>query len=335
MLVVGARSFLGSSLADGFAQEWIRKGIKSVTRYLATGAGKSYQSVPLSGVQDISISYSGMVGTVKGPIDLIVHAASPTAMSEMTDSLARSQLWRHNVALTDEVVGIAGQSLRDFGRICDVVFLSSREIYAGLSASRFVSESDVGFSANLDARSIYRTSKLLGENLLQAAADDELLRGFRLRVGHVYGDGMKFRDGRVLGDVLDVSRPSDKVVFIGDGRHELQPLSVADFTSATFQIVEGGAPNAVWNVAHSVPISIKEIAEIVARASNRKAVAIPAGSRDSVPYLRLPVPLLSTQKLRAIGWVPDRSHDQGISDFVGAQVMRPRRTKGTSDREES
>lgn len=312
ILVLGSRSFLGRSLAEEVTKSWIGEEI-IVTRFLISGSSHEYRTEPVPGITDVGVHYSRLSEVIVGPIDLIVHAASPTAMAQMIDAQYRKPLWQLNVELTDRVMALAEISLKQHERKCDLLFLSSREVYAGIPEHRYAVEGELGSSGHLSARSLYRTAKVLGENLVQAAAEDGVLDCHRLRIGHVYGPGMRHRDGRVLGDLLSDAKQGNDVLYHGEGSRKMQPLHIKDFVAAARHILQHGERNAAWNVAHPELITIREIAHILASAVDTRAISRPIPSETASPYLTEPMPMLSTDKLTGTGWSPCFTHAEGFS----------------------
>jgi nucleoside-diphosphate-sugar epimerase len=312
MLVLGSRSFLGRSLADALTQSWMDEGV-SVTRFLISGSSSEYRTRPVPGLTEVGVHYSRLSDVIVGPIDLIVHAASPTAMVQMIDAQYRKTLWQLNVEFTDRVIALAEMSLKQHERKCDLIFFSSREVYAGIPEHRYAVEGELGSSGQLGARSLYRTAKILGENLVQAASEDKVLDCFRLRIAHVYGPGMRHRDGRVLGDLLSDAQHGNDVFYHGAGSRNMQPLHIDDFIEAARYILQHGKKNVAWNVAHPDLITIQEVAHILASAVGTRAISQPIPSESSSLYLAEPMPMLSTDKLTTAGWSPSLTHAEGFS----------------------
>ncbi len=320
MIILGARSFLGSVLADAITNQWLDEGFQ-VDRLLVTGKPERVKRHDSNSITEAVIDYNRFIQMKLSRFDLAIQAASPTAITQMASPEYRTSLWRLNVELTDKLITSAQNASEKSNHRPLVVYFSSREVYAGLQGLDVADEEQVVTTGTLNARSIYRTAKLLGENLLSAAAQDGILQAHRLRIAHVYGPGMRFGDGRVLGDLFDDAFNHRTVRFFGDGKHLLQPMHIQDFVGAVRSVLDSGVESSVWNVAHPTPIDVRSVAKILGMAASKEVESIPRENHDR-PYLREAVPLLSVKKLMDVGWKPAMDHEAGFMAQFGIGPAR-------------
>ena len=190
----------------------------------------------------------------EGPFDAIVHAAT-SAVTTLPDAEQTS------------VVLDGARHVADFAKACGcskVLFPSSGAVYGPQSAP--VSE-----DAACRPATAYGKGKLAAERLLlDAGLDVRIARCFAFTGPHLNRD-IHFAIGNFIRDAL-ARRP---IVIQGDGTPLRSYLFADDLVDWLFAILEKGETGRPYNVGSDHAVSIRELAETVARALGPEAPAVP------------------------------------------------------------
>ena len=194
-----------------------------------------------------------------GPFDAIVHAAT-SAVTTLPDAEQTS------------VILDGARHVADFAKACGcskVLFTSSGAVYGPQSAP--VSE-----DAACRPATAYGRGKLAAERLLlDAGLDVKIARCFAF-TGPFLNRDIHYAIGNFIRDAL-AGRP---VVVQGDGTPLRSYLFADDLVDWLFAILEKGETGRPYNVGSGHAVSIRELAEAVAR------VLCPAPSE--IPHLQVP-----------------------------------------------
>ncbi len=194
-----------------------------------------------------------------GPFDAIVHAAT-SAVTTLPDAEQTS------------VILDGARHVADFAKACGcskVLFTSSGAVYGPQSAP--VSE-----DAACRPATAYGRGKLAAERLLlDAGLDVKIARCFAF-TGPFLNRDIHYAIGNFIRDAL-AGRP---VVVQGDGTPLRSYLFADDLVDWLFAILEKGETGRPYNVGSGHAVSIRELAETVAR------VLCPAPSE--IPHLQVP-----------------------------------------------
>ena len=239
---------------------------------------------------------------VDGPVDYIVHAASPTASKELkehsdecTAFMAKSMVYLLALAKQKQV--------RKF------MYISSMEVYTGLSGS--VTEDQHGSFKLSDPRSCYPFGKLSGEGV---SAEYALSSGFSavsVRLAQTFGEGIGKNENRVFAQFARSALAGEDIVLRTEGKSIGNYLHISDCMSALVLLLEKGEGihNAAGDNCH---MTIRELAELTAKllSDGRSKLSFdiaPAGT-----YPPDSAYILDTSKLKALGWAP--KYD--VSDMI-------------------
>lgn len=149
---------------------------------------------------------------------------------------------------------------------CDVVMMSSAEIYSVAADHPFTEEDDhrreIRYSDNG-----YRLSKVFAEVLAELQSRQFGTRVFLPRPTNVYGprDDFTPAGSRVIPSMLRRLSAGEEIEIWGDGNQQRSFVHVRDLVCATLQMVERQVFGPM-NVAADESVSILELARLVARA---------------------------------------------------------------------
>ncbi len=166
-----------------------------------------------------------------------------------------------------------------------------------------------------------------------ADAGDEGIAATSVRPSMVYGPydytpNMAYWIGRIA--------TQDRIIVPGDGAYVPHRTYVENVATAILTVAEHGEPGAAYNVADRQPQSLGQTVESIRAALDTGCEFVYAGPRElakedlsveDFPYYRQRPPfVLSTEKLRALGWDPI-----DVSEAIARTVEHVTPTDGVPD----
>ncbi len=197
-------------------------------------------------------------------VDYIFHAACYAQPQKFIEN--KFETIELNVNTTRRLLEIAKKYGAKF------LFFSSAEVYGDIPANMVpVPETFNGNIATSGVRSIYGESKRLGETICSMYRRDEGVEAFVARISHVYGPGISVKDKRVLGEFIKRAFEEKKITLMDQGTAVKTWGYIADIISMLLNIILYGE-DLIYNVGGIDSVSIKELAEEVARQTGAKVV---------------------------------------------------------------
>jgi nucleoside-diphosphate-sugar epimerase len=311
VLVTGATGLLGSSLVDVLSH----LGCGAV-RVLAlvrdqTKAHKVLRGVEGGGVELIIGDVSSPI-EISGPVDYIIHAASPTASEffvtrpvETMDTI---------IAGTRNVLELARQK-----RTQSVVFLSSMEVYGTTPRDELLDEQKQGYLDPLSMRSSYPQAKRTAELLCAANACEHGVPVKTVRLAQVIADEIDDGDTRLMAQLVRAYRSGNDIVLETDGSSKQTYIGLLDAITAVFYVLLRGQSGQSYNAANDQTYcSIRGIAEFIARDLSRGSISVVTNGGDTSKYPPQRTLRLNSSKLEALGWAPSESLDGLLTRRVGS-----------------
>lgn len=254
------------------------------------------------------------------PVDIIIHAASQTGPRQFTED---------PVGTIDANV-IGTRHLLEWGRrhqIRQFLFLSTREIYGENSAGRaFVREDEYGPLDPTKIRSCYPESKRLGEMYCTAYRHQYQLDCRIARIAHTFGPGMTIGDGRVVGDFLKNVIDGRNIEMNSDGSGTLALTYITDVIAGIFLFLLNTSET-VCNISNDERIlTVRELAELLMtfnRNPAARAVFKEASATIKMGYLANPPALLGSARIKAAGWQPLVSLEEGFRRVIAFNQPQP------------
>lgn len=243
-----------------------------------------------------------VVGTVEqlpavdGPVDYIIHMASPTASTYFVE---------HPVGTINAAVE-GTRNLLELAKekhTSGFVYLSSMEVYGYPSKGHAVTEEEIaGFDTRLP-RNSYPISKEMCEMLCVAYAKECAVPACILRLTQTFGPGVEYQDTRIFAEFMRCAVERKNIVLHTQGLTERCYLYTADAVTAILTALSYGNAGEVYNVANpDTYCSIREMAQLVAEmgeiAVEYRIDGIQRGYADTL-YMNLNV-----DRMVALGWQP-------------------------------
>ena len=237
----------------------------------------------------------------------IIHAASEASPKSFVSSPVEVMKANFN--------GLC--NLFDYGMrhgLSRLLYVSSGEVYGQGDGSVFL-ESDSGYVNPTLARSCYPSSKRAAETLCASYADEYHIDTVIARPCHVYGPNFTEKDNRAFAQFLRNAINGEDIVLKSSGSQYRSWCYVIDCVSALLYILLKGVSGQAYNIAES-SYSIKDLATTIAHLCGREVVFDTPSSIEQKGYNKVSESVLSTEKLRQLGWTPHFDLYEGISECL-------------------
>lgn len=199
-----------------------------------------------------------------------------------------------------------------------VVFASTREVYGANEHADKLDERSYGVLDPLDARSCYPESKRAAETLLKSYFLQYGVEFNTIRIAHSYGPTMKLEnDGRVMADLMGDVVAGKDIVLKSSGEATRAFLYVSDAVVGMFTVLFKGKAGEAYNLANETePISIRDLAQLLATSRKDKAVRVIIKEGEQKGYCAYRRTALDTTAIEALGWKPQVSLEDGIKKML-------------------
>ncbi|MGD2061111.1 MAG: NAD-dependent epimerase/dehydratase family protein, partial [Acidimicrobiia bacterium] len=285
VVVTGAAGFLGRHIARGFRDS----GAEVVGFDLESFQEPGIESVTgdLTAAQDVAAAVAGAS-----------HVAHAGAIGDVYLAGERPEL-----AAAVNVVGTANVIAAAKKTGARLVYASTWEVY-GEPIREPIEESHPTMPDHP-----YNITKLAGESLVLAATRLEGLEAVALRLGTAYGSGL--RPNSVFRIFIDRARAGQTLTIQGDGAQGRQFTHASDIARA-FQIAARSEVSGMaFNIVGPEIISIKELAETVAR---RFGTVIEFGEPRPGD---VPSALVSAKRAQdVLGWKAEMPFEKGLDELI-------------------
>lgn len=227
----------------------------------------------------------------------IIHAASnasPKFFSQYPVEVVKSNI--------NGVDNLLSYGMRH--RMKRLLFVSSGEIYGeGDGKAKVFTEDYSGYVDCTSPRSCYPSSKRAAETLCASYMAEYGTDVVIARPCHTYGPEFSESDNRVYAQFIRNVVNGEDIVMKSDGSQYRSWCYVVDCVSALLHIMLKGESGQAYNVADaSSNITIRELAEMIARIGNRKVVTEAPSATEKAGYNPVTRSVFSTRKLEALGW---------------------------------
>lgn len=298
VLITGATGLIGGMLA-----RTLLRLAEDITLYLPV---RSLSRLPedIGGDARVHAFESDLVSaiSVDGPVDYIVHAASPTASKELREHSDECTSF-----MTKSMVSLL--MLARQKQVRKFMYISSMEVYTGLSGS--VTEDVQGLFDLSNPRSCYPAGKLMGESVSAEYALNNGFSAVSVRLAQTFGEGIGKSENRVFAQFAKSALAGEDIVLRTEGRSIGNYLHISDCMSALILLLQKG--KGIYNAAgDNCHMTIRELAELTAKLLSGGKSRLAFDIAPSGTYPPDSAYILDTSKLKALGWKP--GYD--VSDMI-------------------
>ena len=260
--------------------------------------------------EDVEIVVHDVTQILDIPEDVhyVIHAASPASplimQNHPVETIAANTIGTFNTLRLAEEKKAEGY-----------LFISSREVYGQPEEGQeFFYENTYGFVDQLNPRSCYSEGKKAAETMCVCYHEEYGLNAKIARLAHTYGPGMSIYDGRVQADFLKNVFNKEDIVLKSEGTAIRTYTYIADAVAGLYRILLD-SEDIVYNIGNEDgKVSIRELAEIMVDIYPERGLKLvfdipEGGTKGTAPYT---LGILSSRKLREIGWSPKYSVKEGF-----------------------
>lgn len=227
--------------------------------------------------------------------DYIIHAASNASPNFFVNNPVE--------VIKSNIDGVA--HLMDYGLTHDMkrfLYVSSGEVY-GEGDGREFTEDYSGYVDCTKPRSCYPSSKRTAETLCVSYAEEYSVDVVIARPCHIYGPYFTEQDNRVYAQFIRNALRGEDIIMKSNGEQFRSWCYVVDCVSALFHILLKGENRQAYNIADPLSnISIRELAETIAKIGGSKVVIDVPDANEKKGYNVVAKSIFSTEKLESLGW---------------------------------
>lgn len=227
--------------------------------------------------------------------DYIVHAASnasPNFFSKNPVEIIKSNIY-----------GVS--HLMEYGirhGMKRFLYVSSGEIYGEGNGNVFTEEYS-GYVNCMNLRSCYPTSKRAAETLCASYSSEYGADFVVVRPCHVYGPNFTESDNRVYAQFIRNILNDEDIIMKSSGEQFRSWCYSVDCVSGLLYVLLKGVSGEAYNIADpSSVVTIRQLAETMARIGNSKVVMEVPSETERRGYNPVSKSVFSVDKLASLGW---------------------------------
>ncbi len=190
-----------------------------------------------------------------------------------------------------------------------LIFLGSSCIYPKFPNIP-ITEDQLMTSPLEESNSAYAIAKIAGMRMCQAYKEQYGLNAISLMPTNLYGinDNFDLENSHVLPAMIrKFHEAEDKVTLWGDGSAMREFLHVDDLAEACYVCMQKYEDDEHINVGTGEDVTIKELAETVAKIVGNKGIEWDTSKPNGTPRK-----VLNVDKIKSLGWEPKISLEEGI-----------------------
>lgn len=243
--------------------------------------------------------------------DYIIHGASNTHPVQYANDPVGTIL--------TNVIGL--NNLLNYGikkKFTRLFLMSSVEVYGENSGNLDeYSEKDLGYIDCNTMRAGYPESKRLCESLCQAFINKYDMNIVIGRFSRVFGPTMQSDDSKALAQFLKNIVNNEDIVLKSEGNQYYSYSFVADAVSALLVILFNGENGEAYNISSKeFDITLKDLANILAKINNKKVVFEIPSENERKGYSTATKAIMNSNKLKEIGWMPSYDIEAALNETV-------------------
>ncbi len=197
------------------------------------------------------------------------------------------------------------------------LYLSSSEVYGNQTSSEPFRESDYGVVDILNPRACYPNGKRAAETLCAAYGEEYGVDMAVVRPGHIYGPTITKEDTRASAQFTRSALNHENIIMKSAGEQRRSYCYTLDCASAILTVLLHGERGGAYNISNRNSIvSIREMAEALARYGGVNVVFENPSDAERKGYNMMPYSALNAEKLENLGWSAAFGLEAGVSRTI-------------------
>lgn len=206
-------------------------------------------------------------------VDYIFHAAG----------YGQVKLWFQDKLKTIAINVDAVRSLLEIARKnkAKFIFLSSAYVYGYIAKDfRPAAETYNGSCSTTAPLAAYSESKRMGETICSIYKNEYNVNAYIVRISHAYGPGISIYDERPLGNFIKKAFLDKEIRLLDEGMSIKTSTYISDIIYMILKVMLEGK-DFIYNIGGVEPVSIRTLAEEVAKCCGNVPVIIPRKKAES------------------------------------------------------
>lgn len=235
----------------------------------------------------------------KRKVDYLFHFAAPTASKDFVEKPVE----------TMNTVYMGMQNILNYAeqtKLESLVLASTLEVYGTITDdSTPLTEDKQGYLDPMATRSSYPLAKRAAEGLCHNYAVEKQVKVKVARLAQTFGAGVSKQDNRVFAQFARSVIHNEDIILHTIGELSRCYCYTTDAISAMLYILLKGEDGTAYNVANEATyISIRQMAELVAKTFNPDHVHVVIEMQEGLGYSPTTKLRLDTQRIQSLGWTP-------------------------------
>lgn len=235
----------------------------------------------------------------KRRVDYLFHFAAPTASKDFVEKPVE----------TMNTVYMGMQNILNYAeqaKLESLVLASTLEVYGTITDdSTPLTEDKQGYLNPMATRSSYPLAKRAAEGLCHNYAVEKQVKVKVARLAQTFGAGVSKQDNRVFAQFARSVIHDEDIILHTTGELSRCYCYTTDAISAMLYILLKGEDGTAYNVANEATyISIRQMAELVAKTFNPDHVHVVIEMQEGLGYSPTTKLRLDTQRIQSLGWTP-------------------------------
>lgn len=235
----------------------------------------------------------------KRKVDYLFHFAAPTASKDFVEKPVE----------TMNTVYMGMQNILNYAeqtKLESLVLASTLEVYGTITDdSTPLTEDKQGYLDPMATRSSYPLAKRAAEGLCHNYAVEKQVKVKVARLAQTFGAGVSKQDNRVFAQFARSVIHNENIILHTTGELSRCYCYTTDAISAMLYILLKGEDGTAYNVANEATyISIRQMAELVAKTFNPDHVHVVIEMQEGLGYSPTTKLRLDAQRIQTLGWTP-------------------------------
>lgn len=300
--ITGSTGLLGACMVHCLLALKVQRG---VNLHIVAVARNMEKAVHLFGEEREGLSYyqydfsSTEPFQPKRKVDYLFHFAAPTASKDFVEKPVE----------TMNTVYMGMQNILNYAeqaKLESLVLASTLEVYGTITDdSTPLTEDKQGYLDPMATRSSYPLAKRAAEALCHNYAVEKQVKVKVARLAQTFGAGVSKQDNRVFAQFARSVIHDEDIILHTTGELSRCYCYTTDAINAMLYILLKGEDGTAYNVANEATyISIRQMAELVAKTFNPNHVHVVIEIQEGLGYSPTTKLRLDTQRIQTLGWTP-------------------------------